>query len=46
MADNMTKTTVARWQDWSGKGIEHLVLRHADFFSPAAVSRYTHPPGI
>lgn len=22
----MTRTTIARWRDWSGKGIEHLVL--------------------
>lgn len=23
----MTKETIVRWQDWSGEGIEHLVLR-------------------
>jgi hypothetical protein len=23
----MSKTIVARWQDWSGKGLEHLVLQ-------------------
>jgi len=23
----MSKKTIARWRDWSGKGIEHLVLR-------------------
>jgi uncharacterized protein len=23
----MSKRTIVRWQDWSGKGIEHLVLR-------------------
>jgi hypothetical protein len=23
----MSETTIVRWQDWSGKGIEHLVLR-------------------
>ncbi len=26
-ADAMGKPLVARWQDWDGKGIEHLVLR-------------------
>ena len=26
-ADAMSKPLVARWQDWDGKGIEHLVLR-------------------
>ena len=26
-ADAMSSTIVARWQDWEGKGIEHLVLR-------------------
>jgi uncharacterized protein len=24
---DVDKTIIARWQDWSGKGIEHLVLR-------------------
>lgn len=26
-AEAMSTTSVARWQDWDGKGIEHLVLR-------------------
>lgn len=35
----MTRTIVARWQDWSGQGLEHLVLHEAPdgFWAEAVV---------
>ena len=35
----MSKEIVARWQDWSGEGIEHLVLRQgpAEILAEAAI---------
>lgn len=35
----MSKRTIVRWQDWSGKGIEHLVLREGpdDIVAEAAI---------
>lgn len=26
----MTRTTIARWQEWTGAGVQHLVLHEAD----------------